>query len=340
MKQKLRAVRLNASTFPVEPEEYSILAEVGAELVCIEGQQADDVLAAARECDALLVVSAYVPTYVVDGLTRCRTIARLGAGTDRIDVATATQRGIVVSNVPDFCLGEQADHTMALLLAFARRLPFMQQGMREGNWSARSHPGVHRIAGNTLGLLGFGASAQAVARRAAAFGLKLLAWTRSPDKYRDVAATLGVSLVPLEQLLAQSHFVSLHLPLTPDTRHMLGARELATMLPDAVLINTARGALVDEAALVDCLQRRSIAGAALDVFEGIDVFAAPGGAAPRHPLLELDNVIATPHSAGSSVESTRESKLRGARHAAAVLSGRWPAHIVNPQVVPRFALQR
>ncbi len=334
-----RAVRLNADTYPVEPEEVRTLAEAGAELVCIEGQQPDDILRAARDCDALLVVSSHVPETVIAQLTRCRTIARLGAGTDKIAVEAATQHGIVVSNVPDFCLGEQADHTMALLLSFARRLPYMQDAMRQGQWTARQHAGVHRIAGKTLGLLGFGASAQAVARRAAGFGLQLLAWTRSPDKYRELASTLGVRLLPFDQLLGRSDFVSIHLPLTALTRHLLGVAELASMKPDAVLINTSRGAIVDEAALVECLRRGAIAGAALDVFEGIDVFAPPGAPA-QHPLLTLDNVIATPHCAGSSVESSYESKTRGAQHAAAVLGGQWPAHLVNPEVVPRFALQR
>ena len=332
------AVRLNADTYPVDPEEVQALAQAGVELVGIEGQRPEEILAAAHDCDALLVVSSQVPAALVAQLAQCRTIARLGAGTDKIAVEEATRCGIVVSNVPDFCLGEQADHSMALLLSFARRLPYMQNAMRQGNWSARQHPGVHRIAGKTLGLVGFGASAQAVARRALGFGLQLLAWTRSPGNYTEVAAALGVRLVPLEQLLGQSDFVSIHLPLNAQTHHLLGARELALMSPGAALINTSRGAIVDEAALVACLQRRAIAGAALDVFEGIDVFAPPG-AAVQHPLLALDNVIATPHCAGSSVESTRESKIRGARHAAAVLSGRWSAHTVNPEVVPRFALR-
>ena len=226
----------------------------------------------------------------------------------------------------------------ALLLAFARRLPFMQAAMRSGDWSARQHPGVHRIAGRTLGLIGFGASAQAVARRAAAFGLQLLAWTRSPANYSRVAAELGVDMVSLDELLVRSDFASIHLPLNGETRHLLGAAQLARMMPTAALINTSRGAIVDEAALIDTLQRRAIAGAALDVFETIDVFALPG-AAVAHPLLELDNVLATPHTAGSSVESTRESKVRGAQHAASVLRGEWPAHIVNPQVVPRIPLR-
>ena len=137
--------------------------------------------------------------------------------------------------------------------------------------------------------------------------MRLLAWVRSPAKYESVAKTAGVALVELDHLLGDSDFVSIHLPLTSDTRHLLDARRLALMKPTATLINTARGAIVDEAALIESLQHKRIAGAALDVFEGIDVFALDGGP-PNHPLLALDNVILTPHCAGSSVESTRDSK--------------------------------
>ena len=332
-----RAVRLNSVSYPVEPIEHAELNSAGAELIEVEGQRPDEILAVAADCDALLVVSSRVPAEVIHSLAKCRVISRLGAGTDKIDVADATARGIVVANVPDFCLNEQAEHTMALLLAFARRLPTMMDAMRTANWTARQHPGVRRLAGQTMGLVGFGASAQAVARRAAAFGLKLLAWARSPDKYRQAAEELRVELVGLDELLSASDFVSIHLPLTAETQHLLDARRLALLKPSAVLINTARGAIVDEAALVEVLRAGRIAGAALDVFEGIDVFALRGTKA-AHPLLELDNVILTPHCAGSSVESSLESKARGARHAADVLLGRWPAHVVNRGVTPRFPL--
>ncbi len=332
-----KAVRLNAVTYPIDPAERLEWAGLDVELSAIEGQRPAEILAAAADCDVLLVVSSYIPAAVIEGLPRCRVIARLGAGTDRVDVETATRHGIVVSNVPDFCLDEQAEHTLALLLAFARRLPYMTAAMGRAEWSAHHHPGVHRIAGQTLGLVGFGASAQAVARRARALGLRLLAWVRNPAKYQPIAAPAGVELVELEPLLQASDFVSIHLPLTALTRHLLDAHRLALMKPGAVLINTARGAIVDEAALVELLRQQRIAGAALDVFEGIDVFSL-SGARPDYPLLELDNVILTPHCAGSSVESTRESKVRGTRNAVEVLCGRWPRHVVNPEVQPRFAL--
>ncbi|MBC7855083.1 MAG: C-terminal binding protein [Pirellulaceae bacterium] len=335
-----KAVRLSAVSYPMSPVARTELERAGVELVQIEGQQPEEIIAAAADCDALLVVSSKLPAEVIQSMSRCRIIARLGAGTDKIDVAAATAAGIVVSNVPDFCLNEQAEHTLMLLLAFVRRLPYMTRAMQRGEWTARSHPDVHRIAGRTLGLVGFGASSQAVAERAKPFGLKLLAWTRSPDKYRAVAQRLGVELRELDDLLRASDFVSLHLPLNAETWHLLDERRLGLMRPGAVLVNTARGAIVDEKALVKALQEKRIGGAALDVFEGIDVFALPRDAhdPPQHPLLELDNVILTPHCAGSSLESTLDCECRGAASVADVLGGKWPRHVVNPQVQPRFPL--
>lgn len=149
---------------------------------------------------------------------------------------------------------------------------------------------------------------------------------------------MGVELVSLNDLLTRADFVSIHLPLNDETRGVIGHAQLARMKPTAVLINTARGAIVDEAALIAVLREHRIGGAALDVFDTLDVFSAGTSQPPTHPLLELDNVLLTPHCAGSSVESTADSKIRGARNAALVLQGSWPAHLVNPGVIPRFPL--
>ena len=332
------AVRLNADTYPVDPQECVELEQADAELLALEGETEQDIIQAARHCDALLVISAKVPASVIEALSRCRVLSRLGAGTDRIDVRSATERGIVVANVPDFCVNEQAEHAMALLLGWVRQLPFMLDAMKQGNWNARHHPLVHRLAGRTVGLVGFGASAQGVAQRCSAFGVQLLAWARHPEKVRDKAQSLGVELVSLNDLLTRADFVSIHLPLNDETRGVIGHAQLARMKPTAVLINTARGAIVDEAALIAVLREHRIGGAALDVFDTLDVFSARTSQPPTHPLLELDNVLLTPHCAGSSVESTADSKIRGARNAALVLQGRWPAHLVNPGVIPRFPL--
>src|SRR5262245_47598428 len=206
-----KAVRLNAVTYPVEAAERAELERIGATWSEVEGQTPTEIIAAAHDCDALLVISAKIPAEVIDRLWRCRVIARLGAGTDRTDVVAATRAGVVVANVPDFCIHEQAEHTLALLLAFARRLPYMTDAFRRGDWSARHHPGVHRLAGRRLGLVGFGASARAVAAKAAGFGFVMRAWVRNPAKYDAEARQLGVDLVELDRLLAESDFISIHL---------------------------------------------------------------------------------------------------------------------------------
>ncbi len=330
-----KVVRLNAETYPVEPQEIETLAAMGVALAPIEGRDAAEISAAAADCDALIVISAKVTAPIVQGLRHCRTIARAGAGVDNIAIGAATEKGIIISNVPDFGTPEVADHTLTLLLAAARRLPDMMRAMHAGRWTARHDSRVHRLAGQVLGLLGFGAIGQAVAVRARPFGLRLLA--HDPRGDRQAAERLGVELVSFDRLLRESDYLSINVPLNEQTRHLIDARALAALKPTAVLINTARGAIVDEAALVEALRARRLGGAALDVFETINVFG-PDAPPPPHPLLDLDNVILTPHSAGSSVESTRDSKVRAARHVAQVLAGRWPDHIVNPDVRPWFDL--
>lgn len=335
MKKNFKVVRLNANSFPVEAEEISFLENAGANWVEVEGYEPDDILSEAVDCDALLVISSSVPSEVVNQLDRCRVIGRLGTGTDRIAVDVATERGIVVSNVPDFSTHEMAEHVMALLLAWGRNLIYMTEQMRLGNWAGRFHPDVHRIAGQTLGLVGLGDSGEAVAVRAISFGMKVKAWARNPEKYRKAAGRIGVELVDFDSLLSTSDYVSLQIPLTTETQGLIGSEQLALMKPSAVLINTARGAIVDEQALVAALRERRIAGALLDTFGEIDVFGKHGPA--EHPLLELDNVILTPHCGGSSVEATRDQKVRGAEYAACVLCGQWPPYVVNPGVRPWFS---
>jgi D-3-phosphoglycerate dehydrogenase len=323
---KFKAVRLNSVTYPVEPIERQELEAAGASFECLEGTSPKEILAAASDCDALLVVASYLPAEVIDGLTRCRVISRLGAGVDRLDLEAARRRRIVVTNVPDFCENEQAEHAMALLLAAARRLPSMWAAMHSGQWNARHDPGVHRIAGRTLGLVGFGRSAQGLAARARAFDLKIIAYARPNPEREALARRLGVALVDLDTLLETSDFISLHLPLTSETRHLIDAKKLALLKPTATIVNTARGAIIDERALIDALRERRIAFAALDTFETLEVFKENGRV--DHPLLALDNVLLTPHCAGSSVESTYESKRRGAENAALVLKGQRPTSIV------------
>jgi D-3-phosphoglycerate dehydrogenase / 2-oxoglutarate reductase len=336
-----RVVRLNCDLFPVDDYEAELYRRYGLQPSLVGSLPPDDFIPYVADCDAVIVVSGRLPRHVIERMRRCRVISRRGTGTDRIDVETATRLGILVTNVPRFCEDEIAEHTMLLLLALARQLPLMSAAMYEGGWTRvrrAALEGNHRLAGQTLGLVGFGAGARAVARRAAAFGLRVLATRRNLAAPDPEAAALNVEMVNLETLLVRSDYVSLHLPLTPATRHLLDDAHLRLMKPTAYLINTARGAIVDELALVAALREGRLVGAGLDTFEQIDVFGPDGR--PDHPLLELDNVILTPHVAAESVESRQESARGAIGNLVSVLSGRWPnpEHIVNTGVAPRWSL--
>ena len=335
-------VRLNGQLFPVsryETERYQRY-RIQPQVVELAGSAA--ILQEVEDCDALLVVSATLDAETIDGLRRCRVIARLGAGTDKIEVAQATRRGIVVTNVPDFCVEEQADHTLALLLALTRKLPQMRAAMKAGHWAdARAQcRSLHRLPGRTLGLIGFGGSGKRVAQRAAGFGIRLLATRQHPEREDPLVAQLGVDLVTLEELLERADYVSLHVPLNDRTRRLIDADRLAAMQPGALLINTSRGALVDETAVLQSLQSGHLGGYGVDTFDQIDLHRAESETPPGHPLLELPNVVFTPHVAAFSQESSRDVAHGAIDNLAAVLSGQWPpaARIVNPEVSPRQPL--
>lgn len=332
--ERFKVVRLNAETMPVIDEERMILVEAGADLVAVEGTSTEEIVEAAHDADAVLVIAAKVRERALRALTRCRVIARVGTGVDNIDVGVATELGIAVTNLPDFCIDEMADHTMALLLALARRLPDMHQASQRGDWGVRFDPRIRRIRGQTLGLVGFGNTARAIVPRALAFGLNVIG---NHHRYPSGTAIDGIPMVSLDEILERSDYVSLHVPLTPVTVGLIGERELRRMRPDAFLINIARGAVVDEDALVRALEEGWIAGAGVDVYASTNVFT-DYGVPPAAPLFRARNVLLTPHAAACSRESLIEAKVRAAKQVATVLRGVRPPHVVNGGVVPRFPL--
>jgi lactate dehydrogenase-like 2-hydroxyacid dehydrogenase len=278
-----------------------------------------------RNMDGLLVIAAPVNEEVLAHTPRLRVVANCGVGYDHIDVAACTRRGIVVTNTPEVVSDATADLTFALLLAVARRLPegerFIRQSRwEEWQWSLLWGTDVHR---KILGIYGLGRIGQAVARRARGFSMRII-YHDQKRKAESLEQELEAQFVDRETLLRQSDFLSLHVPLAPETHHLIGAPEFARMKPTAFLINTSRGPVVDEIALAEALRSRKIAGAALDVFE----------AEPRlHPdLLALANVVLTPHIG----TATAETRLRMARLAAQnlleALQGRRPPNVVNPEV--------
>lgn len=276
-------------------------------------------LAAIPAYDALLVRSrTRVTAGVIAAGERLRVIGRAGTGVDNIDLAAATRRGVLVVNAPTGNTVAVAEHTLGLMMALARHIPRADATMEAGQWAKKQLQGVE-LQGKTMGLLGLGRIGSAVARRARAMEMTVLAY--DPFVTEERAASLGVQLVPLETLLAQADFVSLHVPLTSQTRGMIGRQELVRMKPSARLVNTARGGLVDEAALLEALNAGRLAGAALDVFE-----QEPP---EDNPLLGHPRVVATPHIAASTAEAQRDAALEVARQVVDVLAGRAPRHPVN-----------
>jgi D-3-phosphoglycerate dehydrogenase len=264
-------------------------------------------------------------------LPKLKVAVRGGIGVDNIDLDAATKAGVVVCNVPDYCIHEVANHAFAMLLALNRKLIPLDRGARDGNPpSVRMMPYTGRLAGETLGLVSFGNIARAVARRAAGFEMRVIAY--DPYVYPDDAKALGVDLVSLPELLTESDYVSVHTPLTPATRGLIGADELSLMKPSAYLILTSRGGLVDEAALAEALRDKRLAGAGLDVWE-----KEPPGT--DHPLLKFDNVVASTHVASYSEIAEVERRRKHAHAAADVLDGTMPRSLVNPEVLEHVTLE-
>jgi D-3-phosphoglycerate dehydrogenase len=302
---------------------------VGAVLRPTWAQDEDELIINLRDADVVLVSGASITRRVMENLPRCRGVVRYGVGVDNVDVAAATDLGIVVAHILDFCTEEVANHALLLLLASAKKLLSLDRRLRDGVWGgipATEFPTVH---GQTLGIVGLGQIGGSLASKARALGMDVIAY----DPYaKKGAEPLPARLVPLDDLLRQSDYVSLNAPLTQETFHLIGERELALMKPTAVLINTARGALVDEAALAAALREGRIAGAGLDVFEAEPLPASS-------PLLELDNVILTPHTAGISERSARVLRTEVGKAAADLLAGRWPRYVANRGVKPRVPLR-
>lgn len=304
--------------------EQEVLAAVDADLLVSATGTPDDLLRLAPQADAILTCWQQIPPAVLDAAPRCRIVSRYGIGLDNIPVDHATRLGIVVTNVPDFCLDDVADHTLALLLACARRIVDYAQATRAGIWNLQGVRPMARLRDQTLGLIGYGNIARRVAQRASALGLHVLAYT--PRLAADAPAPWGRGTNDLGELLAASDYVSLHVPLTEATRGLIDAAALRRMKPTAYLINTARGAVVEEGALRQALVEGWIAGAALDVL-------SQEPPPPDHPLVGLDNVILTPHAAFYSQEAIADLEARAARHVAQALAGQIPDHVVNPAVL-------
>jgi D-3-phosphoglycerate dehydrogenase / 2-oxoglutarate reductase len=313
-------IAVTDSPFPSLDPAMKALARVAPEMRMSKSTGADDILAVARDADAILVTYAKLPGELLAQLTRCKAIGRFGLGVDNIDVPAAAARGIVVTYVPDYCMQEVSDHAMALLLSLARKVPFSNKLVQAGRWEMPAVAPLRRLEGQVLGLIGFGNIPRALAPKAKAFGLKVVAY--DPYAAKDVFASAGVESVSFDDLLARSDFISVHAPLMPATRGLVNAAAFAKMKKGALIVNTARGPLIDEPALVAALDSGHLGGAALDV-----VTTEP--LAKDSALLGRDNVILTPHTAFYSVEALEELQTKCASDVARVLSGEKPVYPVR-----------
>ncbi len=321
-----------------EVDALSSLSDLDIELVTGLVSGPDDLVALARDADALVVSSREaVPRVAIEQLDKCQVIVRMSVGIDHVDLDAATDHGIVISHCPDYCTDEVADHAMALIMALNRRIVEVNEDLHKGAWVDRSYHTQKILRGPvpplrelTLGIVGLGRIGQSVARRAVPFGLRLIA----TDPYVDpaVAASLGVELVLLDELAAQADIITLHCPLTPETRGMIDSAFFDKVKPTTVLVNTARGPIVDMDDIAAALADGRLAAAGLDV---VDPEPLPSSS----PLYSLSNVILTPHDAYYSERSRVQVRVDTLNAALSVLRGMYPRTVANPGVIEKLDLR-
>jgi D-3-phosphoglycerate dehydrogenase / 2-oxoglutarate reductase len=310
--------------FPSFESAKAVLRELDAHVRVLPESTPGAIASGAAHADAVMVTYAKMSTETINQLAGSRIIARMGIGLDNIDVQAATASGIVVTNVPDYCVDEVSDHALALLLALARRVPKANRLVQAGVWAVKDVGSLHRLRGQVLGLAGFGRIGRALSYKAQALGMQVI--THDPYLPTGVAEEAGVERVELDQLLRRSDAISVHTPLTKETRHLFGPATFTRMKYGAVFINTSRGGLVDEVALVDALERGDLSGAGLDVVDSEPLSS-------DSPLRGRDDVILTPHIAYYSEESTAELQKKAAEDVVSVLRGETPRYPVNPDIL-------
>lgn len=319
-----RRVLVTDHVFADLETERSILEPLGAAVDLAQGTSESELIEAAATADAMLVCFAKIPETVVAAAADggCKVISRYGIGYDNIDIAAATARGLLVTYVPDYCLDEVADHSMALLLALARGVHHAGLAVRDGDWTV-PQGAVHRLGSQRLAVIGVGGVGRRVAERARAFGIETIGFDPYVEDWSQVPAARVDSFA---DAAAEADFISLHVPLTEESRHLIGAESIAGMNRAPIIVNTARGPLVDADAAAEALDSGKLGGVALDVTED----EPP---APDHPLRDHPRAILTPHMAFYSVEAQAELQRRAAEEVARAFTGEPPDRPINPEVL-------
>ena len=317
------------SVFPNLDPAKEVLKKIGAELELASEPKPEAIMKIAADADAVLVTYAKITGEMIAKMPKVRIISRFGIGVDNVDIPAATAAGIVVTKVPDYCIDEVSDHAMALLLAVVRKIPLINTKVHAGEWKMPDVVPIARLRGSTLGLMGFGRIPQLVVPKAQSFGIKVVAY--DPFVPKDVFQKLGVEQVDFEQLLKVSDYISIHSPLVPETKGIFNADAFKKMKKTAYVVNTARGPIIDEAALAAALDAGEIAGAALDVMT-----QEPPGSSP---LFGRSNVIITPHTSFYSTEALVELQTKATQEVVSVLSGQAPRNPVNPEAVAQATVK-
>lgn len=306
--------------------EEKEVASVGGILVPCQLKTEEELIQECKDADALLVQYAKITRRVIENLEKCKIIVRYGVGVDSLDIEAATEHGIYIANVPDYGLEDVADHAMALLLAAVRKVLYLHNKVVNDQWDYKLAKPLYRLRGKTLGLMAFGNIARMVANKAKAFGINVQVY--DPYLSEKIANEYDVRIVDFDTLIKTSDFISIHAPVTPETYHVFNKNVFKQMKPNCIIVNTARGALINENDLVEALEKGYIAGAALDVTD-------PEPISKDSKLKSMENVIITPHAAWYTEEAQDSLQRQAAQEVARVLSGEKPLNLVNKMVQPK-----
>jgi D-3-phosphoglycerate dehydrogenase len=337
MESRFKVVALGKLSGDSLAAEAKEMAKLNAEVEFVQAKctTENELITAAKDADAILGGGPLFTRRVMGALSKCRAIVTYSVGFDGIDVDAATDNGIIVVNNPSraWCVEEVSNHAITLLLVCAKKLTLLNELTRNGRWdeTRRVLPPMGSIFGQTLGIIGCGDIGRMTAKKAQCFGLRILG--NDPYVDKSLVNEFGITLMSLPRVLKESDFVSVHTPLDKQTWHLIGEAEFKQMKPTAYLINTARGAIINEAALIKALREKWITGAGLDVYEEEPID-------PGNPLLKMDNVVVIPHTASFSDEALEVQPINPAQEVARVLSGQWPRNPVNKTVKPKVNLTK